>query len=89
MRHHHISPVTFTRISSPRMGAVRLPVSERPHTSNADRTTAGREGIFTFTTDANLVMQNNEAGTAPGPGTKVVWTITPTTKAVPTAVVRF
>ena len=54
-----------------------------------DRTTAGREGIFTFTTDANLVMQNNEAGTAPGPGTKVVWTITPTTKAVPTAVVRF
>ena len=54
-----------------------------------DRTTAGREGSFTFTTDANLVMQNNEAGTAPGPGTKVVWTITPTTKAVPTAVVRF
>jgi hypothetical protein len=51
--------------------------------------TAEREGTFTFTTDANLVMQNNEAGTAAGPGTKVVWHITPTTKAVPTAVVRF
>jgi hypothetical protein len=49
----------------------------------------GREGIFTLTTDANLVMQNNEAGMAPGPGTRVVWKITPTTKAVPTAVVRF
>jgi hypothetical protein len=48
-----------------------------------------REGTFTLTTDATLVMQNNEAGTAPGPGTKVVWKITPTTKAVPTAVVRF
>ena len=54
-----------------------------------DMAAAGREGIFTFTTDAHLVMQNNEAGVAPGPGTKVVWTITPTTKAVPTAVVRF
>jgi hypothetical protein len=54
-----------------------------------NNTAAGREGVFTFTTDANLVMQNNEAGMAPGPGTKVVWRITPTTKAVPTAVVRF
>jgi hypothetical protein len=54
-----------------------------------DSGSPGREGIFTFTTDANLVMQNNEDGTAPGPGTKVVWKITPTTKAVPTAVVRF
>ena len=50
---------------------------------------AGREGTFTFTTDATLVMQNNEAGIAPGPATRVVWKITPTTKAVPTAVVRF
>ncbi|MEA3061869.1 MAG: hypothetical protein QOJ94_1650, partial [Sphingomonadales bacterium] len=40
-------------------------------------------------TDANLVMQNNEEGPAPGPGTKIVWRITPTTKAVPTAVIRF
>ena len=51
----------------------------------------GREGTFTLTTDAALVMQNNESGTAPGTGggTKVVWHINPTTKAVPTAVVRF
>jgi hypothetical protein len=54
-----------------------------------DMAAAEREGVFTFTTDATLVMQNNEAGVAPGPGTRVVWHITPTTKAVPTAVVRF
>jgi hypothetical protein len=48
-----------------------------------------REGTFTLTTDASLVMQNNEEGMAPGPGTKVVWKVTPTSKTVPTAVVRF
>lgn len=47
-----------------------------------------RSGTFTFTTDAELVMQNNEEGMAPGPGTKVVWKVTPTSKTVPTAVVR-
>jgi hypothetical protein len=49
----------------------------------------GRQGSFTLTTDANLVMQNNEEGTAAGPGTRIVWRITPTTKSVPTAVLRF
>jgi hypothetical protein len=49
----------------------------------------GREGTFTLTTDATLVMQNNEDGMAPGPGTKVVWRVTPASKSVPTAVVRF
>lgn len=48
-----------------------------------------RSGTFTFTTDAELVMQNNEEGMAAGPGTKVVWRVTPTSKIVPTAVVRF
>ena len=48
-----------------------------------------REGTFTLTTDASLVMQNNEEGVAAGPGTKIVWKITPATTAVPTAVVRF
>ncbi len=48
-----------------------------------------RNGTFTLTTDADLVMQNNEEGMAPGPGTKVVWKVTPTSKTVPTAVVRF
>ncbi|MEA3052248.1 MAG: hypothetical protein QOG72_1151 [Sphingomonadales bacterium] len=48
-----------------------------------------RSGTFTFTTDAELVMQNNEEGMAPGPGTRVVWKVTPTSKTVPTAVVRF
>jgi hypothetical protein len=48
-----------------------------------------RSGTFTFTTDAELVMQNNEEGTVPGPGRKVVWKVTPASKTVPTAVVRF
>jgi hypothetical protein len=48
-----------------------------------------RDGTFTFTTDAELVMQNNEEGMAPGPGKKVVWRVTPASKTVPTAVVRF
>ena len=48
-----------------------------------------RNGTFTLTTDAELVMQNNEEGMAPGPGTKVIWRVTPTSKTVPTAVVRF
>jgi hypothetical protein len=48
-----------------------------------------RNGTFTFTTDAELVMQNNEEGMAPGPGKKVVWKVTPASKTVPTAVVRF
>lgn len=54
-----------------------------------DKPKARREGLFTLTTDATLVMQNNEEGLAPGPGTKVVWRVTPTSKSVPTAVVRF
>jgi hypothetical protein len=48
-----------------------------------------RNGTFTFTTDAELVMQNNEEGILPGPGTRVVWKVTPTSKTVPTAVIRF
>ena len=48
-----------------------------------------RDGTFTFTTDAELVMQNNEEGMAPGPGSRVVWKVTPASKTVPTAVVRF
>jgi hypothetical protein len=48
-----------------------------------------RSGTFTFTTDAELVMQNNEEGMAPGPGKKVVWKVTPASRTVPTAVVRF
>lgn len=50
---------------------------------------AGREGTFTLTTDATLVMQNSEGGLAPGPRKKMVWRITPSTRTVPTAVVRF
>jgi len=55
----------------------------------AGGTAKGREGTFTLTTDASLIMQNNEDGATPGPPAKVVWKITPTTKTVPTAVIRF
>jgi len=48
-----------------------------------------RDGTFTLTTDAELVMQNNERGATPGPRTTVSWRITPTTRQPPTAVVRF
>jgi len=61
------------------MGSAAKPPSEEKE----------RNGTFTLTTDAELVMQNNEEGMAPGPGTKVVWRVTPTSKTVPTAVVRF
>jgi hypothetical protein len=57
--------------------------------SKPDSQPKERQGTFTFTTDAELVMQNNEEGMAPAPGKKVVWRVTPTSKTVPTAVVRF
>jgi hypothetical protein len=57
--------------------------------ANQDSQPKERSGTFTFTTDAELVMQNNEEGMAPGPGTRVVWKVTPASKTVPTAVVRF
>jgi hypothetical protein len=57
--------------------------------ANPDSQPKERSGTFTFTTDAELVMQNNEEGVAPGPGTRVVWKVTPASKTVPTAVVRF
>lgn len=49
----------------------------------------GREGTFTLTTDATLVMQNNEEGAAAGPPSRVVWKVAAASKTVPTAVVRF
>ncbi|HEX8669993.1 MAG TPA: hypothetical protein VF727_16645 [Allosphingosinicella sp.] len=48
-----------------------------------------REGTFTLTTDATLLMHSNEEGPAPGPGTKIVWKVTPQSKGIPTAVLRF
>jgi hypothetical protein len=57
--------------------------------ANPDSQPKERNGTFTFTTDAELVMHNNEEGLAPGPGTRVVWKVTPASKTVPTAVVRF
>jgi hypothetical protein len=50
-----------------------------------------REGTFTLTTDAEIVMQNEEGGAQPSAGgTKtMVWHVTPTSHAVPTAILRF
>lgn len=48
-----------------------------------------RDGSFTFSTDAEIVMHNNEAGVTQSGGMKVLtWRITPLTKDAPTAVVR-
>jgi hypothetical protein len=64
--------------------------SEQLGSGTPSEPTEGRQGTFTLTTDATLVMQNNEEGAAAGgPGSRIVWRITPTTKSVPTAVVRF
>jgi hypothetical protein len=48
-----------------------------------------RDGIFTLTTDADLLMHNDEDGPTEGERTSVSWRITPTSRSAPTAVVRF
>lgn len=48
-----------------------------------------RNGTFTLTTDADLVMHNDEDGATEGARTSVSWRITPATRSAPTAVVRF
>jgi hypothetical protein len=73
------------RIKAPGFGDMKQGMPD----AGPDRGTAGREGTFTLTTDANLVMQNNEDGLAAGPPTRVVWKVTPTTTTTPTAVIRF
>ncbi len=75
------------RVQAPAFGEEESPGP--PGTPSGQDAMKERSGTFTLTTDATLVMQNNEEGLAPGPGTRIVWQITPTTKAVPTAVVRF
>lgn len=47
-----------------------------------------RSGTFTLTTDAEIVMHNVEDGIRPGPVQTLAWTVTPTSKTVPTAVLR-
>ncbi|MBV9930503.1 MAG: hypothetical protein JO013_06135 [Alphaproteobacteria bacterium] len=73
------------RIKAPAFGDMTQGAPGPQAPSNVD----GREGTFTLTTDATLVMQNNEEGAAAGPPARVVWKVTPTSKTVPTAVVRF
>jgi hypothetical protein len=75
------------RIKAPAFGDERATMSSPD--VQAPSSAEGREGTFTLTTDATLVMHNNEEGTAGGPATKVVWKVTPTSKTVPTAVIRF
>jgi len=73
------------RIKAPAFGDPSEAMGNPAPSENAE----GRDGTFTLTTDANLVMQNDEEGAAPGPGTRIVWKVTPSSKAVPTAVIRF
>src|SRR3954464_6066592 len=64
------------RVKAPAFGDMSEAMGQPsvPGTSGSD----GREGIFTLTTDASLVMQNNEDGATQGPPAKVVWKVTPT-----------
>jgi len=52
---------------------------------------SAHDGTFTLTTDAEIVMQNEESGAQAGSSgaKKIVWRVTPTSKTVPTAVLRF
>ena len=47
-----------------------------------------RSGTFTLTTDAEIVMHNVEEGVRPGRVKTLTWTVTPSSKTVPTAVLR-
>jgi hypothetical protein len=48
------------------------------------------EGVFTVTTDAEIVMHNNEDGVKPAGGKKaLVWRVTPLSKDAPVAVLKF
>jgi hypothetical protein len=73
------------RVKAPGFGDMKQGMPD----STPDRSAAAREGTFTLTTDAILVMQNNEDGAAAGPPARVVWKVTPTTSTTPTAVIRF
>ena len=77
------------RIKAPAFGEGETEGLIPTPTSPMDKAVERREGTFTLTTDAELVMQNNEAGAEAGPGTKIVWRVTPASRTVPTAVVRF
>lgn len=67
------------------MGAMPGPINPM------EQAAAERQGTFTLTTDAEIVMQNEESGLQAGPGgtRKIVWRVTPTSQTVPTAVLRF
>ena len=77
------------RIKAPAFGEGETEGLIPTPTSPMDKAVERREGTFTLTTDAELVMQNNEAGAEAGLGTKIVWRVTPASRTVPTAVVRF
>ncbi len=55
----------------------------------ADKVGDRREGIFTLTTDAEIVSQNNEDGAKPaGPKRTITWKVTPLSKDPPMAVLK-
>lgn len=56
---------------------------------SADEAAKALNGIFTLTTDAEIVSQNQEDGAQSVPqGKKIVWTITPLTGEAPAATLR-
>lgn len=65
---------------SPRPGGMDMPMGDP---------TSLAEGVFTVTTDGEIVMHNNEEGVKAAGGKKaLVWHVTPLSKDAPVAVVR-
>ncbi len=64
--------------------------TDGPFGGMSDAATSKLDGIFTLSTDAEIVSQNNEDGVKTVGGRKtIVWHATPLSKDAPTAVLRF
>ncbi|PZQ54117.1 MAG: hypothetical protein DI555_13680 [Novosphingobium pentaromativorans] len=71
------------------MGAMMSGLAQEKGGSDATPGTTAADGIFTLTTDGEILANNTDEGpqTAPG-GKALVWTINPRTAAAPTALVK-
>lgn len=90
--------IPFIALEVRKDGAVRIKAPAFGKSSNKPAgmdmgmpdTTNLAEGVFTVTTDAEIVMHNNEDGvTAAGAKKALVWKVTPLSKDAPVAVLRF
>lgn len=65
------------------------PMSGMGGMGGSDSDTKERNGTFTFTTDAEIVSQNQEDGAVSvAHGKQIVWKVTPATRTAPMAVIK-